>query len=56
MMAAILSGAEGMGGGGSGEKTVLRKGGKEQQPNCGNQETGETNGSAPLLREITKHL
>lgn len=29
---------------------------REQLPNCGDLETGETNGSVPLLGEIMKHL
>lgn len=41
------------------KKNTLRKGAKEETeelPNCGILETGEINGSVPLLEEITKHL
>lgn len=31
-------------------------GNREELPNCGILETGEINGSVPLLEEITKHL
>lgn len=61
MMAEILMGNK-LGGGKGKEKIVTKSGVKEQRtnreqlPNCGNQETGETNGSVPLLGEIMKHL
>lgn len=31
-------------------------GNREELPDCGILETGEINGSVPLLEEITKHL
>lgn len=39
------------------KKNTLSEGGnREELPNCGILETGEINGSVPLLEEITKHL
>lgn len=50
-------------GGGKGKKKKKKHieersegGNREELPNCGILETGEINGSVPLLEEITKHL